>query len=313
MIARTVLIVTNMWPTEAAPVHGIFVAEQVQSLEARGHRVHVLHLDGPGRWSRYLKGVGRVQRAIDACHPDVIHAHYGFSGLVATIQTRVPVVTTFHGSDVNIPWQRQLSQFAARRSAANIYVAAPQMEKMPSTRAHLLPCGVDLALFKATPREEARAVLGLPSDRAVVLFAGAFANPIKNVDLLHAALALEPPLSVELREMAGVARSEVPRLMSAVDLLVLTSRHEGSPMVVKEAVAVGLPVVAVDVGDVAEILSGGQSGIVVESTARAVRQGIEDGLHLSGDLVRPTGFEERYSLASVASSLEAIYEAAIDR
>lgn len=308
MISRTILIVTNMWPTEQAPVHGIFVAEQVRSLEDRGHRVHLLHLEGPGRWSRYLAGMVRVRQAMGRCRPDIIHAHYGFSGVVATTQARVPVVTTFHGSDVLIPWQRRISAWAARRSAANIYVAAEQIPRMPGGRSHLLPCGVDLELFRPVPQIQARRELGIPLDRTVLLFAGAFSNAVKNVELLRAALACGSDLEVELREMSGVSRPDVPRLMSAVDLLVLTSHHEGSPMVVKEAVAVGLPVVAVPVGDVTELLNPPQCGIVVASNPTAVRAGIEEGLRLPrGQQVSPQ-FAEKYSLSHVAERLESIYD-----
>jgi glycosyltransferase involved in cell wall biosynthesis len=87
-----------------------------------------------------------------------------------------------------------------------------------------------------------------------VLFASGNGDPVKRPWLASAAVAKinREGRKVELHFLSGVQNSEVPAWLNAGDVLLLTSLHEGSPTVVKEALACGLPVVSVDVGDVAE-------------------------------------------------------------
>jgi glycosyltransferase involved in cell wall biosynthesis len=126
-----------------------------------------------------------------------------------------------------------------------------------ASRNTVLPNGVDRDRFRPEDRELARARLGWKPDERVVLFA---ADP--NVarkrywlarDAVEYAAGIEP--TVRLEVATGVAPERMPTLMNAADCLVLTSVSEGSPNVVKEALAVNLPVVATAVGDVRELLA----------------------------------------------------------
>jgi glycosyltransferase involved in cell wall biosynthesis len=102
------------------------------------------------------------------------------------------------------------------------------------------------------PREVARRQLGLPAEKPLILFAGDHWRPEKRFDLVEAAVRLvqrELP-DAELVLVTKQPHDVVPIYMSACDVLVLTSDLEGSPMVVKEAMACNLPIVSVRVGDV---------------------------------------------------------------
>lgn len=261
-MSRRVLVVANMWPAAGRPAEGIFVKEQVDALRRAGpgHVFDVLLLDTMRDRMEYARGVFRLRRRLRAGY-DVVHAHYGLVGAVAVTQAIVPVVTTFHGSDVNIDWQRRVSALAARRSATGIFVSAALRERMGvhARSARVIPCGVDLELFRPMQRAAARARIGIADDRLVVVFPGSPTNPAKDYPLFQAALAELPAAQrarVEVRAITGLEREEVPLLLAAADLLLLTSAREGSPMVVKEALACDVPVVAVRVGDVAELLEG---------------------------------------------------------
>jgi hypothetical protein len=72
----------------------------------------------------YLRELPALRRLIRAERPDIVHAHYGLSGLLANLQRLVPVVTTYHGSDINVPHILRLSKIAMRLSAHNIFVSA---------------------------------------------------------------------------------------------------------------------------------------------------------------------------------------------
>ena len=100
MAYYSVLVVTNLWPTEADPSYGSFVKAQMESLRPLGVEFDVLFINGrESKWN-YLRGVRQVRRQLRAKRYDLIHAHFGLSGWVARWQLRVPVVVSFMGDDV---------------------------------------------------------------------------------------------------------------------------------------------------------------------------------------------------------------------
>ena len=99
-----------------------FIEEQMAALEARGIEVLRYGITGKGIIG-YLRDLPALRRAIRQHRPDIIHAHYGLSGLLANLQRRVPVVTTYHGSDINVPSILRFSKIAMRLSAHNIFVS----------------------------------------------------------------------------------------------------------------------------------------------------------------------------------------------
>jgi glycosyltransferase involved in cell wall biosynthesis len=121
----------------------------------------------------------------------------------------------------------------------------------PSVPAHVIPSGLDFRLFRPIPRDEARRQLGLPPDKRLVLFVGDPALPRKRYDLAQEAVAiLNRTLPAELLLAWGAPHDDIPLFMNACDAFVFTSLQEGSPNVVKEALACNVPVVSVRVGDV---------------------------------------------------------------
>ena len=231
-----------------------FILEQSEALEKMGQTVHFFGIQGHGIWG-YVRNYKGLKRIIQDYKPDVIHAHYGLSGLLATLQRRVPVVTTFHGSDINNPKVLPFSKIAMRLSAFTIFVSQKNVDiARPTKKFALLPCGVNSDNFTEVPIGEARLKLQLEDTKKYVLFAGSFSNRVKNPELAQKAIALLN--NVELIELKGYSRVEVNYLMHAVDAALMTSHSEGSPQFIKEVMACGCPLVSVDVGDVKEITAG---------------------------------------------------------
>ena len=252
-----ILIVARYKQGRFAP----FVAEQAEALQQAGCEVVWFGVQGKGV-SGYLRELPRLRKAIRSTRPDVVHAHYGLCGLLANMATRrVPVVTTYHGSDMNVRFVRPFSRLAIGLSAWNIFVNG---EWAKGRKASVIPCGVNVVKARGKEAKGER-------DKGRVLFAGAFDDKVKNAEL---ALEAMSGIDAELVELKGYTREEVNRLLSEVRCLLMTSKSEGSPQIIKEAMVCGCPIVSVDVGDVKERIEGVNNCYIVPREPQAIREAI---------------------------------------
>lgn len=233
-----------------------FIIEQVNALKQLGVEFDFFGVHGKGIRG-YLSNRSALKAKILEYRPDLIHAHYGLSGLLANLQRMVPVITTYHGSDIHSRGRNLFfSRLAIRLSAFNIFVTE-SLQKQAGCQGRnqcVLPCGIDTVAIHPMDRTEARKQLGWNVNGNYVLFAGAFDNEVKNSPLAKAAMALIP--DAQLIELRGYNREQVNLVMNAANCLLMTSYREGSPQVVKEAMACGTPIVSVNVGDVADVTAG---------------------------------------------------------
>lgn len=294
------LMITSGWPQPGQPQTTHFIKRQAEFLRAAGVDLDVFVFRGRRNPWNYVRGWFAVRRRLLFGRYDLVHAQFGQSGLLA-LPTRLPVVVTYRGSDLlgivgpgaRLTRMSVVLQWAARlvaRCAAAVVVVSEHMKEHlpPSVRPTVLPSGLDFSLFQPIPRDDARRQLALPLDRRLVLFAGNPAQPRKRHDLAAAAMRLlDPALRADLIVAWGVPHKQMPILMSACDALLFTSMQEGSPNVVKEALACNLPVVSVRVGDVEERLAGIEGCEVCtderpETLAAALRRVLERGGRVAG-------------------------------
>ncbi len=261
-----VLVVASYNKNRFAP----FIVEQAEALVAAGVVVDYFGIVGNGLFG-YLSNLRALQSKIQDFCPDIIHAHYGLSGLLANLQRKVPVVTTYHGSDINVKNVLRLSKISMRLSRWNIFVSKKNVATSGQTKKYsLLPCGIDTANFAPCDKVSARKQLGWESGKYVI-FAGAFDNAVKNAQLAIA--AVKKLDGVTLVELKGYSRKQVSLLFYAADAFLMTSKSEGSPQVIKEALYCGCPIVSVDVGDVAEITQGVENCLIGAGTCHRQKNG----------------------------------------
>ena len=253
-----VLIVTNMYPSPEMPSFGTFVHDQVEALRAAGVELDVFFFNGRKSKLNYLTAFPRFWWHLLRHRYDLIHAHYVLAGIVARAQWGHRLVLTHHGGETlgHQPFQAKLCRWLTPLCDATIHVTEQIRQTLGDDDGWVIPCGVDLDRFAPLPRDAARRQLGLPADRPLVLFAGEHWRPEKQFGLVEAAMTQvhEALPEAELVLLSGKPHDVVPAYMSACDALILTSSFEGSPMVVKEAMAANLPVVSVRVGDVPEVI-----------------------------------------------------------
>ena len=272
-----VLAVTNFYPTPKYPAIGTFVEQQVLGLRSIGLDVDVMLVNRGERGMRSYFTMGAELRSrIEQFQPDVVHAMYG--GVLAERVTRIvedrPTVVSFCGSDLlgellSGSTRRILSEYgilashiAARRAVGIVVKARNLEEALPATvdrfKVRIIPNGVDLERFRPLDQVDCRKKLGWDPNNFHVLFPTNTGDPCKRLYLAQAAVddANRSGLNAELHQLRGVPHEEVPTWLNASDVVLLTSLHEGSPNVIKEALACNVPVVSVDVGDVSERLEG---------------------------------------------------------
>jgi glycosyltransferase involved in cell wall biosynthesis len=298
-----------MFPSESEPAFGSFVKEQADDLRKAGVDVDVLPFDGRGARSAYLGAIGRMRDQIRRQRYDIVHAHYGLTGAVAMFQRDVPVVTTFHGSETGyVRWQARVSWVVARKTTP-IFVSRKGACALGVPRASIIPIGVDTTHFSPRSREEARLSLGLEPTKTYVLFPGSPKNKRKRHELFRQTLAELKRRGVEVTPIAleGFTREEVPLVMNSVDVTLLTSAFEGSPVAVKESLACLTPVVSTDVGDVAQLLGQLDGCSVREGTPADLASAVEGALQST----RNPEWRKRaaeYARDKIALQVIAVYE-----
>lgn len=296
------------------------VARQIESLRQAGVEIDHLEVDGIAKL-KYLTILPQLRRRAEGA--DVVHAHYGYCGWLARTLRRPPVVVSFMGTDLlgdpfpdgkvrapsKIPVQ--ISRLLASRFSAVIVKSQQMADIVAPVPAHVVPNGVDLERFRPTDRAEACHALGWAADELHVLFPGNPGNARKNHPLAQDAVGVAERLigrPIVLETLWNVQPDDVPLYMNACDAMVMASHLEGSPNVVKEAMACKLPVVAVPVGDVERLLDGLPGYSICERSGESMGSALAEALTADGapdgrSAIKRQGLD----LESVANRLIAIY------
>ncbi|WP_437586197.1 glycosyltransferase [Sorangium sp. So ce1000] len=232
----------------------------------------------------------------------IVHSHNQQPLVYATAAGRlhrVPVCHTLHGAMFDQGRRAWLRHMAAKLADAHVAVSQPTADFMlkhnevPSSKLHVILNGIDLSRFRpdTAARHRIRAELGIPRDAWVAGAVGRLSQVKNHALLLRAAaagilsgdsddarllLVGDGPEAASLRALAeglGISdrvifageRHDVPRLLSASDVFVLSSKSEGLPLSMVEAMTTGLPVVSTAVGGIPALIADGETGFLVPS------------------------------------------------
>jgi teichuronic acid biosynthesis glycosyltransferase TuaC len=266
-----VLMVTGIYPTERFPHLGTFIKSQIDSLIAAGLEVEVIHPKPGPVLLRYAAAAIQVFFKTLTGHFDIVHGHYGQWALIARMQRTTPTVASFLGTDlmgrVNACGDyskkgtlvTSVSRWLCHRVDA-VIVKSEGMKKaakaIATDKIFVIPNGVDFELFRPIPRTEARAALGWDQDSYFVLFGNDPKKPWKDFPLAQAAVERlhASGVTAELIVANGLPQTKLVQYLNASNVLILSSVTEGSPNIVKEAMACNVPVVSANVGDVYQVI-----------------------------------------------------------
>jgi len=279
-----------------------FIRDQGRSLEKQGVSVDYYPVIGKGPLG-YLKAGLALRHILKENQYDLIHAHYIHSGLAAMLGAgKVPVVLSLMGDDaygtyigVNkvslLSRVNTLLTFLVQPFVKAIISKSSNIEKFVylKKKSYVIPNGIDVGKFKPYKNRNMR---DMPANKKKqVLFLGDKANVRKNYPLARDAVDLLCRTDVELINPYPVSHEAIPQLLNAADVLVVPSLMEGSPNIVKEAMACNCPIVTTDIGDVRWVLGNTEGCYIASFEASDFSKKIQSALEFSDTVGRTNGAE----------------------
>ena len=291
---------------------GSIVRSQGESLSKAGVEVEYYAIVGRGILN-YLKSVFILKKKIKNDSYCLFHAHYSFSGFAAALAGCKPLVVSLMGSDVhkNNLFRSLIDLFARHFWQATI-VKSIQMEKRLHLRhTHVIPNGVAIDLFKPSDRKESMEKSGF-ADGINIIFVADPERQEKNFRLAQKAVERMVDTEVHLHVIFGKSHKELLWYYNAADILLLTSLWEGSPNVLKEAMACNCPLVTTDIGDVRWVLGNTEGCYISSFELEDLVSKIKLAIDFSKKNIRTKGRERIIKLGldsqTIARKILSIYE-----
>lgn len=265
-----VMIISNHFEAKnKSPFMGIFVDRQIASLKQLGVRVSTFDIGVSHSPVHIVRKWLELRQQVRQADPDLVHGQYGtIVGLLTAFAGRSAVIS-FCGSDLqsgaSVSGLRKLFGFLLSNISSlyadGLICKSEQLRQAlwwRKSRTVVIPSGVDLNLFVPGLQRDARKELHWNLENPIAVVNAGDDPGVKGIDFARKVMrfvcARIP--NAELQVISNVEPIRMPLYYQASDVLLCTSISEGSPNVVKEALACNLPVVSTPVGDVPDRILG---------------------------------------------------------
>lgn len=310
-----------------------FVKREIKAVENKGVDTECYFFTARLNPVSLLRASKELKDIISSFRPDILHAQFGTvtSYLVSNTKPEMPWLITFGGNDLlghpnkGLYWRLRerlalfMSHTSAKRATRLICVSNNLLEALPKNlerKAEVIPRGIDMDRFAIIDRVEARRKLGWEKNGEVILFNQARQQAtVKNYPLAEKAVGVYNCLftkNATLKILMNMTPEEVNFALNASDVLLVTSLHEGSPNIVKEAMACNLPVVTVPCGDVRERLKDVKPSYIGDYNADDLARGLNA---IIGKDARSNGreqiIEQKIRQEDIALRIARVYESMI--
>lgn len=244
-----------------------FVQSQFESLKEKGLDMILFPVVGHGV-AAHLRAVKNLRKLIRSEKPDIVHAHYSICGYVATLATlflKPKVVVSILGSFPEKKLKFRIVRFFIKHIWDRTLVKSRRTADQLGLNLPVIPNGVNLDQFSLIDHTAARESCQFASNKKYIIWCSHPSRSEKRFPLAQNAVALLHDDNVVLYPVYDHIHDEVVRFMCAADVLLLTSVSEGSPNVIKEAMACNCPIVSTDVGDVRWVTENVEGTYVADS------------------------------------------------
>lgn len=309
-----ILHVTTNYPTPEYPIFGIFVKEQVESLQKLGVGCDVFYCDGKGRGFRqYITYVPALFKTIVRGKYDIIHCHHTLSAIILSMTGLLPFkkVVLSYQNDPDREWGGKI--FRIMHFFCSKIIIKNKSPYLRFRKTVYLPNGVNEDFFRPLDKKGCRETLGWTPEKKYIVYmdSNKGTRTQKRKDRFDEAMGLlcGRGLDVEPVVLRNTPREQMPTILNACDLHLLSSDFEGSPNSVKECMCCNAAVVSTDVGNVREMIGDIPGNAVVsEFTAESLADAAEGILRSTEEFDRRTPFLAKgYGMATVANKLKDIY------
>lgn len=312
-----VLHITPNYPTPEFPIFGIFVKEQVESLQKIGIDCDVFYCDGQNKgFKKYITYVPFLWKKAMFGGYDIIHCHHALSAIILWM-TGAPLfikVVLSYQNDPSHEWGDMLFKFFnvffkafIIKNTSDVYQKYPKV--------HYLPNGCNQDFFKPMNMSECRAKLGWKTDKQYIIYMDSnkgirIQKRKDRFDEVITILNSKYGYNAEAVVMCNVKRELIPTYMNAANLHMISSDFEGSPNSVKECMCCNTPVVSTPVGNVPEMIGDIEGAYVTvrfsaDELAAACDKVLKSNVPFDG---RDQFLAKGYGMATVAEKLKRIYE-----
>ncbi len=296
---------------------GTVVYNQGESLNKAGINVDYFLIQGKGLWG-YFKNIKKLAIFAKKNRYILIHAHYSLSAFTATFAmlfTRsIPLVVSLMGSDIQLKGlNRLMASFFSRFFWAKTIVKSKSLlENEWLQKSIIISNGIDISKIEAIEKRlKCTKISAEKQNTKQILFAADFRRESKNYKLAENAMDLIN-YSANLKVLYNTSHEQILEEIFKSDVLLLTSLWEGSPNIIKEAMACNCPVVATDVGDIKWLFGDEPGHFITSFEPKDVAKKIEQALDFVKKYGRTNGkkriIELELNAEKVAEKIIGVYK-----